>query len=727
MKGKGKGYVTLLILLLIIAGMSALLYYGVDTKEDKKLFSVQKIQQGLDLKGGVYIVYEADKENPTQDEMTTAESLIRQRLDRMGSTEATVSIQGGNRLRVEIPGTEDADKAVNDIGQTAMLTFVDEEGNVVLTGKDVVDARMHSGQLKQNGPIETFIVLNLSGEGAQKFAEATQNNIGKTISIKLDNDVLSSPTVQNAILNGEATITGGFDAKEAENLASLIRSGALPFKLNVIEMNRIGAQLGAEALDTSIQAGIIGFVLVVIFMIVMYNLSGLAANIALVVFLLLELLILSIFKITLTLPGIAGIVLTVGMAVDANVIIFERFKEEIKRGKTLKASIKAGYKRALPAILDGNITTLIAAIILYWLGSGPIKGFAETLTMGIIVSMFTALFVTRLIMNAFITIGIVNPEFFINRFTNKKKEVRFTRIIENKFKFFALSAVIALIGLSSIPYNYSKGNGAVNVDVDFSGGSALSFNLGEDAVSEDISQIVVKATGQESPKIQKIIGSDEVSIKTHVLDETQRTALVDGLKEKYPDSELLSFSDVSSTVSGEMRSKALLAVGISCIAMLIYISFRFRDARAGTAAIIALIHDAILVFCVYTFFRVPINSSFIAAILTILGYSINATIVIFDRIRENKSLFGSKKPLAELMNESIRQTLMRSINTSLTTFIVITCVYILGVTSVKDFAFPIMVGILAGTYSSIFIASSVWYSFSKSKNDNKNFPRESTN
>lgn len=411
MKGstKGSGSLTLLVVFAVTILLSCISFYGIGPEA---LFGVRHIKQGLDLSGGVTIVYEADKTDVTPEEMDSAIALIRGRLDRKGYTEAEVAKQGDRRIRVEIPGVEDAEQAMAEIGQTAQLMFVDENGAVLLTGSDVANASKLVGAESQGGVPTPYISLEFTAEGKEKFAQATKNNMGKVIRIVLDDEVISDPVVRAEITDGKARITGVFSPEEAEETAALIRSGALPFNLIILEMNNIGASLGANALETSLFAGVVGVVLVLAFMLVVYKVCGAAADWALVLYICLELLVLSVFGITLTLPGIAGIVLSVGMAVDANVIIFERIKEELINGKTLRSAVDSGFSRAFPAILDGNVTTLIASAILFWLGTGTVKGFAQTLMIGIVLSMFTALVITRLLLRAFIGVGIHNPKLY---------------------------------------------------------------------------------------------------------------------------------------------------------------------------------------------------------------------------------------------------------------------------------------------------------------------------
>lgn len=406
---KARGRIMLVIMLVIAAALSFISYQGIG---EGKTLSAGNIKQGLDLSGGVYIVYEADKEDVTAEEMQAAVSLIQGRMDWNGWTEAEVAQEGTNRIRVDIPGVENAEEAIREIGQTAQLSFVDETGKVLLTGDMIADATKQVGAIKQGGNAEPYVALKFNDEGSQLFAEATEANIGKPIYIVMDGEVISAPMVQSAITTGEASITGNFTGESAEELASLIRAGSLPFNLNVIQMKNVGARLGADALATGVKAGAIGLALVLIFMLVVYKVLGFAADLALIIYVGLELILLNAFNITLTLPGIAGIILSVGMAVDANVVIFERLKEELVQGKTLRVAIKNGFSRALPAILDGNVTTLIAAVVLFFLGSGTVKGFATTLIMGIIISMFTALVVTRLIVNGLMQGGCSNPKYY---------------------------------------------------------------------------------------------------------------------------------------------------------------------------------------------------------------------------------------------------------------------------------------------------------------------------
>lgn len=419
MKSKGKSAAVLIVLALLAAVLCFTATMGIGS--GRKL-SMHDIKRGLDLSGGVSIVYQADKENVTDEEMRLATTLIQNRLDRKNWTEAEVSRQGNNRIRVEIPGVADAESAIEELGKTAQLTFMDESGNVLLDGSMIEDAKKEVGSVSSDSGSQPYVALKFNEEGKQKFADATKNNIGKRILIVMDNDVISAPTVNSEITDGEAMITGGFTGDSAQELADLIKEGAMPFDLSVMEMNNIGARLGANAIETSLKSAVVGVALVLLFMLLVYRVGGFAADWALVIYMGLEVAVLSLFNVTLTLPGIAGVILSVGMAVDANVIIFERFKEEVSSGKTMRSAVKTSFSRALPAILDGNVTTLIAAAILYFMGTGTIKGFSITLIIGIVLSMFTAVVITRLIIMGIIGLGINKQSYFAIK--PKLKEVK---------------------------------------------------------------------------------------------------------------------------------------------------------------------------------------------------------------------------------------------------------------------------------------------------------------
>ena len=551
--------------------------------------------------------------------------------------------------------------------------------------------------------------MTFTEEGAKTFADATAKNIGKRIGIIYDGSMVSYPTVNSAITGGECYIDGMQDYDEAENLAATIRIGSLSLELEELRSNVVGAKLGQEAIATSLKAGAIGFGIVAVFMIAVYLVPGLASVLALCLYVALELVLLSAFEVTLTLPGIAGIILSIGMAVDANVIIFTRIKEEIGVGKTVKSAIKTGFSKALSAIIDGNVTTLIAAVVLFWRGSGTVKGFASTLALGIILSMFTALFVTKAILNALYNLGLDDPKFY--GVSKEKKAINF---LGKKNLCFIISCVVIVAGWVMMGVHGAGGDGVLNYSMEFKGGTSTNVTFNEDMSLEDISSkvvpVVTKVTGDAEVQTQKVTGTNEVIIKTKTLSVDQRQALNDALVENFGvEEDKITAESISGAVSNEMKRDAIAAVIIATICMLIYIWFRFKDIRFATSAVLALLHDVLVVLTFYAAARWSVGSTFIACMLTIVGYSINATIVIFDRVRENLKVKTNKQSLADLVNLSITQTFTRSINTSLTTVVMVIVLFIMGVSSVREFALPLIVGIVCGTYSSVCITGALWY------------------
>ncbi len=477
----------------------------------------------------------------------------------------------------------------------------------------------------------------------------------------------------------------------------------------------VGAKLGQEAIATSLKAGAIGFALVAIFMIAVYLVPGVAAVLALAMYVGLILILLAAFEVTLTLPGIAGIILSVGMAVDANVIIFTRIKEELGHGKVVRSAIKTGFSKALSAIVDGNITTLIAAAVLYFRGSGTVKGFATTLAIGIILSMFTALFVTRFAIYGLLNIGIENPKFY-----GVKKEGRVIGFLGKRKVCFAISIVMVAAGWAAMLLNNGQTGRALNYGMDFTGGTSTNVTFNENLSLEDISSRVVpvvsEITGNADVQTQKVEGTNEVIIKTQTLSVDQRQALEDAMVKNFGvEKELITAESISAAVSKEMKQDAVVAVVLATILMLLYIWFRFKDIRFAASAILALVHDVLVVLTFYAVAKWSVGSTFIACMLTIVGYSINATIVIFDRIRENLANKAPKEEMEELVNRSITQTFTRSINTSLTTFIMVFVLFLLGVSSIREFALPLMTGIVCGTYSSVCVTGALWYVMTMAK------------
>ena len=669
----------------------------------------KNIKLGLDLAGGVSITYQVVTDNPTSEQMSDTIYKLQKRVESY-STEAAVYQEGSDRITVEIPGVTDANEILEDLGKPGSLEFQDPDGNVYMTGEDVADAQAATVNNSMNNK-EYVVELTLTDEGAEKFAEITAANVGNQCPIVYDDQTISNPTVEEAITGGKAQISGMSSYDEAEELASSIRIGSLSLELEELQSQVVGAQLGNEAIETSLKAAVVGLALIAVFMISYYWIPGLAATLALAIYSAVVVAVIYLFEVTLTLPGIAGIILSIGMAVDANVIIFARIREEIAAGRTVLSSIKTGFHKALTAIIDGNTTTLIAAVVLAIKGSGTVKGFAYTLAIGVILSMFTALVIAKLILNAFYAVGFKDAKFY-----GMHKERKPIRFISHKYIFFAISAVLIVSGFVAMCVNHAKGNGMLNYSLEFMGGTATTVDLGEDyslsELDEKVLPVVADATGDNDVQFQKVEGGTEVVIKTKSLDLDKREALNTALEDKFGVKEsTISSTNISSAISSEMTWDAVWAVVIANILILIYIWFRFKDVRFATAAVLALVHDVLVVLTCYALLRIPVGSTFIACELTIIGYSMNDTVVIFDRIRENLKHDYNKDAatLEAVANRSITQTLARSINTSLTTFTMVLLLYIFGVASIRDFALPMMVGIASGTYSSICNATPIWF------------------
>ena len=681
-----------------------------DEKKDENgkssKFGMGKIKLGLDLAGGVSITYQTVQQNPSDEDMADTIYKLQQRVQNY-STEAEVYREGGNRINIDIPGVSDANAILDELGKPGSLLFVDPQGQTVLTGDQVATAK--AGIIDNNGKSEYVVSLTFTDEGSKAFEEATAKLIGQRIAIIYDNVVYSNPTVQTAITGGNAQITGMTSYDEAKNLASTIRIGSLSLELEELRSNVVGAKLGQTAISTSMKAAVVGFVVLAAFMIGAFLLPGAASVIALALYIILEILLLSAFEITLTLPGIAGIILSIGMAVDANVIIFTRIKEEIALGKSVYESINSGFKKALSAIIDGNVTTLIAAAVLYVRGSGTVKGFAQTLALGIILSMFTALFVTKFILKAFYNVGLDDVKFY-----GKKPDRESINFVGMRKITLSVAAVVLIIGVIFAGVNKSQIGGFFNYGLDFKGGTSTNVTFNKDYSLEEISKeivpVVESVTGEAGTQTQKVQGTNQVIIKTRSLSLDEREKLNKALADKFGvDAEKITAESISGAVSSEMKKDAVVATVLATILMLIYIWIRFRDFSFAAGSILALLHDVFIVISCYAIFRWSVGSTFIACILTILGYSINATIVIFDRIRENKAILPKSTAKEELINKSVTETLTRSIYSSLTTFITIFILFLMGVPSIREFALPIMVGIVAGTYSSVFLSSVFWY------------------
>ena len=744
---KNRAVIGLIVYVLILGLLGYTAIFGIGSD---KSGAASSIKLGLDLAGGVSITYQVvGDENPSSEDMSDTIYKLQQRVQNY-STEAQVYQEGSDRINIEIPGVTDANAILEELGKPGSLYFISEtdsdgnlnytgtigidadgniitqyvltksidellaDGSVILTGTDVADAQARSQQDSQMGNIENVVALTLNDNGKAAFAEATEKayNNGESIAIYYDDAIVSAPNVQAVITDGNAVITmGQGGASEAAQLASTIRIGGLKLELEELRSNVVGAQLGSEAIRSSMIAAAVGFALVVIFMIAVYYIAGFAAALALCLYAELMVILLYAFEVTLTLPGIAGIILSVGMAVDANVIIFARIREELGTGKTVQSSVKIGFSKALSAILDGNVTTFIAAIVLYFMGSGTIKGFSVTLMIGILLSMFTALFITKFLLNAFYAVGIQSEKAY-----GVGKEKKTIHFLSKRYFFFGLSVAVIVLGFVVMGINKAQIGMPLNYSLDFVGGTSTTMTLNDDMSIEEIDVQIVPLiediTGDGNVQVTKVAGSNQVIIKTRALNVDERERFADTMATNFGvDESSITAETISATISSEMQSDAIKAIIVATILMLLYIWFRFKDIRFGASSVIALIHDVLVVLAFYAVVRISVGNTFIACMLTIVGYSINATIVIFDRIRENLRDKKDREGLEDLVNRSISQTLSRSIFTSLTTFFMVAALEVFGVSSIREFALPLMAGIICGTYSSICLTGAMWYVF----------------
>ncbi len=678
-----------------------------------------RLKLGLDFKGGVTVVMEADTDktgSELADLMEQTQLVIENRVNQMGLSEPVVTIEGEKRIRIELPGAEDADEAIRTIGKTAQLLFVTGDGNIVVDGSMVKNAGVTQDEMGFPA-----VSLEFDSVGTSAFAAATEaayngkiinaqtGAVDRIIYIILDDKVISNPAVNAVIANGRAIISGGFTSDEAVELARLIRAGALPVDLKEIETSVVGPSLGINSLSSSVTAGVIGVGLVFLIMLIGYYLMGLVADFALLLYVTLTFWILALFSAVLNLPGIAGIVLGIGMAVDANVIIFARVREEYQEGKTIRVAVQSGFKRAFTTVLDAQVTTLIAGVVLYALGTGAVRGFALTLMISIFVSVFTAVIVSRFLLKGLVE-GKISPKLLgveTKIFCPKVEWIRF-----RKYFYIAAVAFIVLgcaVGLIR-GFNYG---------VDFSGGTRIQLDMHE-TVSVDDVQTVLRANGIDGSVVHSGAENKQIIIKTTAaLENEARQSLIDSFKTAFgiSDGDVLEIEHFSASVGAMLKRNAVKAVLIAAVCMLIYIIIRF-EWMMGVGAIVALIHDVLFVFAVYGLFHVPINNPFIAGILTVVGYSINDTIVVFDRIREHRKA-DEKRNLEDTINLSINQTLTRSIMTSVTTIAAIVPLLIMGGLTITEFCIPLLVGVLAGTVSSITIASPVYYELASRMKKNK--------
>ena len=687
-----------------------------------------RMKLGLDIKGGVYVVMEANTDlegEELKEAMEQTQAVIEERVNQMGLAEPVVTIEGDKRIRVELPGAEDAQDAINQIGRTAQLQFALADGTIVLDGGNVKDA----AAAMDNESAGYAVDLEFDSEGADLFHQATttaysgsvtstiQGVPNDAIMIILDGQIISAPSVNEPISGGRCTITGGFSQEEATNLAALIRGGALPLELEEVNSSVQSAKIGYNALEMSVYAGIIGLILIILLMVIAYRGLGAIASIALLFYVLIVINIMGFMGSVLTLPGIAGFILSVGMAVDANVVIFSRIREEIAAGKTIRVATQQGFKRALSTVIDSQVTTLIAAVILYEIGTSAVKGFAWTFMIGIIVSIFTAVVVTQLYVNLFANSRKFSKKTFFGIRKDGKASFSFDRemhFMRYKKIFYIISIVIMVVGLA---FGVVRG---LNYGIDFTGGTMIQMDMGKKVDVSDVED-AIKKYDLDPEIIYSGANNDQIVIRTiEALDSDERAEVIGTINETFGTTEddVVAEELFGPSVGKELRNNAILAIIIASICMLIYIRFRFSQWKFGGAALLGVLHDVLIVIAFYAIFNITVNNPFIAGILTVVGYSINDTIVIFDRIRENIK-YMKKGNTEEMIDTSITQTLGRSLMTSITTLIVMVPLLIMAGDAIREFVLPLMVGIIAGAYSSICVCSPLYLEFSRHGNLSK--------
>lgn len=717
MKKTKRNAVLVVIAFLLVLGVA--IYTAIFGVADRG--KVEYIKLGLDLKGGLSVTYEIQEDDYSDKDLEDTKYKIEKRVEAY-TNEYSVYEDGDKKITAEIPGVTNADEILEALNIEGKLEFLDpdnytkwsqgQEYEAALTGDDIKNAT--AGIDSDNGN-DNVVQLAFTDEGAQKFADVTAANVGKVVYIIYDNKVVSAPTVQSAITGGSAEINKIGSYEEAEQLATTIRIGALPLTLKQVRSNIVGATLGSDAISTSLKAGAIGIALVFLIMIIVFRIPGLVASFALAFYTILDLLVINLFNVTLTLPGIAGVILSVGMAVDANVIIFTRIKEELADGKSVKQAVKGGFHNALSAIIDGNVTTLIAALVLGIFGTGTIKGFAITLAIGVVLSVFTALAVSQSLLTALVNLGVADAKYF-----GVAREPKKTNFVKAG-KFCMLGSLIVIIAcFCMMPVNNKSKGSPLNFSVEFAGGTSLTVGFDKEySLSEaesDIVPVIAEAAGigEAGISVQTVSGTNEIVFKMPELsddgtDDSQMSKVRAALTDKLG-ADVKEANVISGSVSSEMSKNAIFSVILAAILMLIYIAVRFHDVKFGASAVIALLHDVAMVFCLYIILRLTVGNTCIACLLTIVGYSINATIIIFDRIRENIDIMRPKKATyKDIVNLSINQTFSRTIYTSLTTFVTIFVLYIMGVASIKEFALTLMAGIIIGAYSSVCITGPLWY------------------
>lgn len=689
-----------LIGLILIAAIVGILSYsgvfGLKLGDYRFKTFGEQIVKGLDLQGGTSVLLEVQAPNLDSAGLDRVRSLINLRVDATGAVDPTITTEGTNRIRVDIPGKYQSANIVEQLSKTGVLTFKDSTGKIVLEGKDIQEASPGYDDLGR-----MVVNLKMKDTGVTKFAEATSANVGKSISINMDEEMLSNPVVNEAIKNGSAQISGSFTEEEAKMLAAMINNGALPYPVKTLSVQEVGATLGSTVLPNVKIAGILGILAIFLIMVWFYRVPGILASLALILFCLGLVYITVGLNISMSLAGIAGFLLSIGMAVDANVLIFERIKEEMQTGQEIKRSIQIGFRQALSSILDANITTLIAGFILYYFGAGSVRGFSLNLVIGVLLSMFTAIVITRSLVYLAYKAGLLNSK---KAFGFKEKETMFRYpFFKNRKIFFTASAVVIAAGLL---VGVVRGP---NVGIDFAGGTQITLSFKDQVNKAEVDEILKK---YDAAITTQVIGGTKLEARSQFLTTETFDKAIAELEEKYqPGTNFVeSVNEIGATIGSEQSGKAVLASVLSVLAILGYVAIRFNFSL-GVGAIVALVHDVLFTLSIYFLFRIPINSPFIAALLTIIGYSINDTVVIFDRIRENVKLKGTRH-LAQVTDESISQTMVRTINTSLTNIVVLIMVYIF-VPQIRDFSLPLLLGMFSGVYSSVFIASPIYVMLEK--------------
>lgn len=735
MKQKSRIFTFVLVVVILLAGIGTTVQ-GI----------LKDVKLGLDLQGGFEVLYEVEPlngEKITQSVLTDTTTALSNRIDQFGVSEPSIQVEGDNRIRVQLAGIDDQSSARELLSTTANLTFRDVHDNLLLDGTDLKEGGAAASFDQQNRPIVTLTLKD-----ASKFADVTKKisemPLGENLLVvwmdfeegvdsyekevqKEDPKFVSAASVDQVLNTTDVMISGNFTVQETKDLASVLNAGALPVKLIEKYSTSVGAQFGEEALKSTVFASVVGVVLIFIFMLLYYRLPGFVSIITLVVFTYLVLLVFNAINAVLTLPGIAALVLGIGMAVDANILTAERIKEELRVGKTIQEAYQLGSKQSLSAIIDAQLTTLLAAVVLFYFGTSSVKGFATTLMITIVLSFVTAVWLSRILIGLLTKSGYFNSPFFYG--VPKKKiheeseglstldlSTNFDRFdfVHNRKKFYSLSIIILLVGVVIISIF------RLDLGIDFSSGTRVEIMADEQINQEEIKDYI-----------------DEIGFSSEdivISGEEQNTAVIT-YKDDLSQKEILTYkaevlddyghepnvSTVSPTVGQELVRNAIYALAIAALGIIIYVAFRF-EWRMGVGAIASLVHDVFFMVAIFSVFRLEVDITFIAAILTIVGYSINDTIVTFDRIRENvdrKGVISTKEELADIINKSLRQTMSRSVNTVLTVIIVVVALLIFGAPAIQNFSIALLIGLVTGMYSSICIAAQIWYTLKCRQMDKK--------